>query len=162
MSSGINLALVGASGVVGDKIISLLEKKDINVSNFYPLGFSSVGRAVSFNNKSFIIEDLSNFDSSKAHLAIFSAGSKVAKEYANDFVANGCYVVDLSSEYRYDDQVPLIIPEINDSVLPLELVSPNISLLFSIRYIQYTGMRIYHNFAKIKNICPCNSDSLKE
>ena len=45
-------------------------------------------------------------------LKIFSAGSKVAKEYANDFVANGCYVVDLSSEYRYDDQVPLIIPEI--------------------------------------------------
>ena len=85
MSSGINLALVGASGVVGDKIISLLEKKNINVSNFYPLGFSSVGRAVSFNNKSFIIEDLSNFDSSKAHLAIFSAGSKVAKEYPVPF-----------------------------------------------------------------------------
>ena len=96
MSSGINLALVGASGVVGDKIISLLEKKNININNFYPLGSSSVGKEVSFKSKTYIIEDLSDFDSSKVHLAIFSAGSKVAKEYANEFVSNGAYVIDLS------------------------------------------------------------------
>ena len=84
MSNGINLALVGASGVVGGKIISLCEKKNLNINNFYPLGSSSVGKEVSLNNKNFIIEDLSSFDSSKADLVIFSAGSKVAKDYAND------------------------------------------------------------------------------
>ena len=144
MSSGINLALVGASGVVGDKIISLLEKKNINVSNFYPLGSASVGREVFFNNKSFFIEDLSNFDASKAHLAIFSAGSKVAKEYADDFVTNGCYVIDLSSEYRYYDDVPLIIPEINGSLIrdiekPSLIANPNCSvsqMLLAIDQIQ--------------------------
>jgi aspartate-semialdehyde dehydrogenase len=63
---GINLALVGASGVVGGKIISLCEKKNLNINNFYPLGSSSVGKEVSLNNKNFIIEDLSSFDSYKS------------------------------------------------------------------------------------------------
>ena len=80
MNNAINIALVGASGVVGSKIISLLEKKNVNINNFYPLGSSSVGDEISFNNKTFIIEDLSDFESSKVHLAIFSAGSKVAKK----------------------------------------------------------------------------------
>ena len=170
MSSGINLALVGASGVVGDKIISLLEKKNINVSNFYPLGFSSVGRAVSFNNKSFIIEDLSNFDSSKAHLAIFSAGSKVAKEYANDFVANGCYVVDLSSEYRYDDQVPLIIPEINGGLIrdiekPSLIANPNCSvsqMLIAIEPIHKKFQVDLLNVATYQAVSGTGKDAVKE
>lgn len=170
MSSGINLALVGASGVVGDKIISLLEKKNINVSNFYPLGFSSVGRAVSFNNKSFIIEDLSNFDSSKAHLVIFSAGSKVAKEYANDFVANGCYVVDLSSEYRYDDDVPLIIPEINGSLIrdiekPSLIANPNCSvsqMLLAIEPIHKKFRVDLLNVATYQAVSGTGKDAVKE
>ena len=170
MSSGINLALVGASGVVGDKIISLLEKKNINVSNFYPLGFSSVGRAVSFNNKSFIIEDLSNFDSSKVHLAIFSAGSKVAKEYADDFVTNGCYVVDLSSEYRYDDEVPLIIPEINGGLIrdiekPSLIANPNCSvsqMLIAIEPIHKKFQIDLLNIATYQAVSGSGIDAIKE
>ena len=61
MSNGINIALIGASGVVGRKIISLLEKKNIVVNNFYPLGSSSVGEEISFNQKIFKIDKLSNF-----------------------------------------------------------------------------------------------------
>ena len=170
MSSGINLALVGASGVVGDKIISLLEKKNINVSNFYPLGFSSVGRAVSFNNKSFIIEDLSNFDFSKAHLAIFSAGSKVAKEYADIFVTNGCYVVDLSSEYRYDDEVPLIIPEINGGLIrdiekPSLIANPNCSvsqMLIAIEPIHKKFQIDLLNIATYQAVSGSGIDAIKE
>ena len=133
MNNAINIALVGASGVVGSKIISLLEKKNININNFYPLGSSSVGKEVSFKSKTYIIEDLSDFDSSKVHLAIFSAGSKVAKEYANEFVSNGAYVIDLSSEFRYHEDVPLIIPEINGNILkdvkkPLLIANPNCSV----------------------------------
>ena len=89
MSSLVNLALIGASGVVGRKIISLIENKNIEINDFYPLGSSSVGDEISFNNKVHKIENLENFDCSKINLAIFSAGSKVSKEHANNFVKKG-------------------------------------------------------------------------
>ena len=125
MNSLINLALIGASGVVGKKIISLLENKDIEINNFYPLGSSSVGDEIVFNNNEYKIEDLTNFDYSKVNLAIFSAGSKVAEEHAKDFVNGGVYVIDLSSKFRYEKDIPLIIPEINGDEINL-LDAPSI------------------------------------
>ena len=133
MSSEINLALVGASGVVGKKIISLLEKKNVNVKNFYPLGSSSVGDKISFNDQIFEIKSLSNFDCTSVDVAIFSAGSSVARNHAPDFVKKGVYVVDLSSEFRYEEDIPLIIPEINPQALidadgPILIANPNCSV----------------------------------
>ena len=125
MNSLINLALVGASGVVGKKIISLLENKNIEINNFYPLGSTSVGDEIVFNNNEYKIEDLTNFDYSKVNLAIFSAGSKVAEEHAKDFVNAGVYVIDLSSKFRYEKDIPLIIPEINGDEINL-LDAPSI------------------------------------
>ena len=125
MNSLINLALIGASGVVGKKIISLLENKNVEINNFYPLGSSSVGDEMVFNNNEYKIEDLTNFDYSKVNLAIFSAGSKVAEEHAKDFVNAGVYVIDLSSKYRYEKNIPLIIPEINGNEINL-LDAPSI------------------------------------
>ena len=170
MNNAINIALVGASGVVGSKIISLLEKKNVNINNFYPLGSSSVGDEISFNNKTFIIEDLSNFDPSKVHLAIFSAGSKVAKKYANDFVSNGVYVIDLSSEFRYDDDVPLIIPEINGNILkdierPLLIANPNCSvsqLLMAIEPIHKNFDVDLLNVATYQAVSGTGKDAVKE
>ena len=71
MSNSINLALVGASGVVGSKIISIFEKKNIAINNFYPLGSSSVGNHVIFNDHKYQIEELATFDSSLDDIAIF-------------------------------------------------------------------------------------------
>jgi aspartate-semialdehyde dehydrogenase len=119
MNSLINLALIGASGVVGKKIISLLENKNVEINNFYPLGSTSVGDEIVFNNNEYEIEDLTNFDYSKVNLAIFSAGSKVAEEHAKDFVNAGVYVIDLSSKFRYEKDIPLIIPEINGNEINL-------------------------------------------
>ena len=119
MNSLINLALIGASGVVGKKIISLLENKNIEINNFYPVGSTSVGDEIVFNNNEYKIEDLTNFDYTKANLAIFSAGSKVAEEHAKDFVNAGAYVIDLSSRFRYEKDIPLIIPEINGNEINL-------------------------------------------
>lgn len=132
MNSLINLALIGASGVVGKKIISLLENKDIEINNFYPLGSTSVGDEIVFNNNEYKIEDLTNFDYSKVNLAIFSAGSKVAEEHAKDFVNAGVYVIDLSSKFRYEKDIPLIIPEINGDEInlldaPSVISNPNCS-----------------------------------
>ena len=170
MNNAINIALVGASGVVGSKIISLLEKKNVNINNFYPLGSSSVGDEISFNNKTFIIEDLSDFESSKVHLAIFSAGSKVAKKYANNFVSNGVYVIDLSSEFRYDDNVPLIIPEINGNILkdierPLVIANPNCSvsqLLMAIEPIHKNFDVDLLNVATYQAVSGTGKDAVKE
>ena len=125
MNSLINLALIGASGVVGKKIISLLENKNVEINNFYPLGSTSVGDEIVFNNNEYKIEDLTNFDYSKVNLAIFSAGSTVAEEHAKDFVNAGVYVIDLSSKFRYEKDIPLIIPEINGNEINL-LDAPSI------------------------------------
>ena len=125
MNSLINLALIGASCVVGKKIISLLENKNVEINNFYPLGSTSVGDEIVFNNNIYKIEDLTNFDYSKVNLAIFSAGLKVAEEYAKDFVNAGVYVIDLSSKFRYEKDIPLIIPEINGNEINL-LDAPSI------------------------------------
>ena len=125
MNSLINLALIGASGVVGKKIISLLENKNVEINNFYPLGSTSVGDEIVFNNNEYKIEDLTNFDYSKVNLAIFSAGSKVAEDHAKDFVNAGVYVIDLSSKFRYEKDIPLIIPEINGNEINL-LDAPSI------------------------------------
>ena len=119
MNSLINLALIGASGVVGKKIISLLENKNIEINNFYPLGSTSVGDEIVFNNNEYKINDLTNFNYSKVNLAIFSAGSEVAEEHAKDFVNAGVYVIDLSSKFRYEKDIPLIIPEINGNEINL-------------------------------------------
>ena len=133
MNKSINLALVGASGVVGSKIISIFEKKNIAINNFYPLGSSSVGNKIIFKGHKYQIEELATFDSSLADVAIFSAGSKVAKQYAESFVDKGTYVIDLSSEFRYKDEVPLVIPEINGNILselngPTLIANPNCSV----------------------------------
>ena len=111
----------------------MLEKREININNFYPLGFSSVGKEIIFNKQNLTIEDAANFDCTQAHLIILSAGSKVARKYANEFVSKGVYVIDLSSEFRYEENIPLIIPEINGKILsdinkPTLIANPNCSV----------------------------------
>ena len=125
MNNELNLALVGASGVVGQKIIQLLEKKNFKINSFYPLGKSSVGDEVSLMNQTYIIDDVDLFDATKANLIILAAGSSVAQKHARNFVSAGSYVIDLSSEFRYEEDVPLIIPEINGEILR-ELTKPSL------------------------------------
>ena len=86
MDKALNMALVGASGVVGQKILQLLEKKEIKIDNLFPLGKSTVGQAINFQNHEYIIGDLDSFDPKTANITIFSAGGSVAKNYAKKFV----------------------------------------------------------------------------
>ena len=132
MNKGVSLALVGASGVVGTKIIQLLEKREFPVDKFIPLGNSTVGSSIQFKNKEYRVSSLEEFSAEKGQFIIFSAGSSVAEKYARKFVAEGCFVIDLSSNFRYQDDVPLIIPEINGQVLknlskPSLIANPNCS-----------------------------------
>ncbi len=132
MNKGVSLALIGASGVVGTKIIQLLEKREFPVDKFIPLGNSTVGSSIQFKNKEYRVSSLEEFNAKKGQFIIFSAGSSVAEKYARKFVAEGCFVIDLSSNFRYQDDVPLIIPEINGEVLkslskPSLIANPNCS-----------------------------------
>ena len=154
MNRSINLALIGASGVVGRKILTVLEKRDIQISNFYPLGFSTVGNEIELKNSKYKILDVESFDLSKINIAIFSAGSGVAKKYAQTFVEKGIYVIDLSSEYRYVEDVPLVIPEININEIkklekPTLIANPNCSVSQLLLAIQPIHNELSINFINV-------------
>ena len=170
MNRPINLALIGASGVVGRKILKILEKRDIQISNFYPLGFSTVGEEIELINSKYKILDVENFDVSKINVAIFSAGSDVAKRYAKTFVEKGIYVIDLSSEYRYVDDVPLVIPEINIHEIkklekPTLIANPNCSvsqLLLAIEPIHNELCINFINVATYQAVSGTGKEALAE
>lgn len=114
MSRRLNIAVVGATGAVGETILTVLQERDFPVDNIYPLASSrSLGKTVSFNNCEFDVEDLADFDFTKVDIALFSAGGAVSKEYAPKAAAAGCIVVDNTSCFRYDEDIPLVVPEVN-------------------------------------------------
>ena len=128
----INLGLVGGSGLVGGQILAQLERRNLAIKNLFVLGKESVGQKISFHNKSFTIVNLDEFDTKKIEYIIFSAGSEVAKKYVKKFLDANVSVIDMSSQFRYQPDVPLIIPEINIDELakyqrPVLIANPNCS-----------------------------------
>jgi|TARA_R110002095_G_scaffold104458_4_gene91463 aspartate-semialdehyde dehydrogenase len=113
-----NVAVVGATGAVGETMLSILEERKFPVGNIYPLASSrSAGGNIQFNGKNIKIGNLADFDFSKAQIALFSAGGDVSAEYAPKAAAAGCIVIDNTSHFRYDDDIPLVIPEVNPEAI---------------------------------------------
>lgn len=118
MSRKLNVAIVGATGAVGEAFISILQERNFPVDKLYPLASErSVGKHVVFKNKEVSIQNLADFDFNQADIALFSAGSDIAKEYAPKAVKEGCIVIDNSSCFRYEEDIPLIVPEVNNHKL---------------------------------------------
>lgn len=114
MSKKLNIAIVGATGAVGETFITVLEERKFPLQNLYLLASAkSVGKTATFKNTEIEIEDLAAFDFSKADIALFSAGGDISEQYAPKAVAAGCIVIDNSSHFRYEDDIPLVIPEVN-------------------------------------------------
>ena len=112
-----NIAIVGATGNVGRKILEVLEKKGVQIENLYLLASSrSVGKKISFNGKEHIVEDLEKFDFSIVKIAFFAAGSSVAEKWAH-VAAEKTIVIDNSKFFRKDADIPLIVPEVNPKQL---------------------------------------------
>jgi aspartate-semialdehyde dehydrogenase len=108
------VAVVGATGLVGDMMIQVLEERNFPVSELYPLASNrSLGKSITFRDKSYAVEDLAEFDFSKADIGLFSAGGEVSRVFAPKAAAAGCIVIDNTSEFRYQDDVPLVVPEVN-------------------------------------------------
>ena len=112
-----NIAIVGATGNVGRKILEVLEKKELKIDNLHLVASSkSLGKKIKFRNKEYDVVDLDNFDFSKVKITFFAAGKKISKEFAEK-ASKKSLVIDNSSFFRMDPEVPLIVPQVNSKDL---------------------------------------------
>jgi len=112
------IAIVGATGNVGREILQILEQRDFPIDKIYCLASSrSKGTKLKFRDKEIAVEDLAEFDFAKVQIGLFSPGSKISAEYAPKALTEGCLVIDNTSYFRMNEEVPLIVPEVNGEVL---------------------------------------------
>ena len=113
-----DIAVVGATGAVGEALLEILGERDFPVNNVYALASErSAGNTVMFRNKPLIVQDLAEFDFSQVQIGLFSAGGSISAEFAPKAAASGCVVIDNTSHFRYNDDIPLVIPEVNPDAI---------------------------------------------
>lgn len=118
MADKYDVAVVGATGAVGETMISILEQRNFPVGALYLLASSrSAGKTVMFNGSSVRVTDLAEFDFSQVQIGLFSAGGSISAEYAPKAAAAGCVVVDNTSQFRQEPDIPLVVPEVNPEAL---------------------------------------------
>ncbi|OOC50768.1 MULTISPECIES: aspartate-semialdehyde dehydrogenase [Thioalkalivibrio] len=109
-----DVAVVGATGAVGEALLSILAERDLPIGRVHALASSrSVGKTVDYGRRELEVEDLATFDFSTVQIGLFSPGASVSAEYAPKAAAAGCVVIDNTSQFRYDPEIPLVIPEVN-------------------------------------------------
>ena len=114
MSKTYTVAIVGATGAVGEAMLSVLAERQFPIGKLHLLASSrSAGEKIEYGARKIVVEDLATFDPAGVDIALFSAGGSVSKEYAPKFAAAGAVVIDNSSAFRYDDDVPLVVSEVN-------------------------------------------------
>jgi aspartate-semialdehyde dehydrogenase len=113
-----DVAVVGATGAVGEALLEILAQRKFPVGQVYALASErSAGGKASFGGRELTVEKLSDFDFKKVQIGLFSAGSSVSEEYAPKAAAAGCVVIDNTSRFRYEDDVPLVVPEVNPQAI---------------------------------------------
>lgn len=135
MSKTYNIAILGATGAVGETMLSILENCNIPIGEVYPLASSrSAGTRVPFKGSYLQVQDVEGFDWSKAQIGLFSAGASVSKHWAPIAAEKGCVVIDNTSQFRYEDDIPLVVPEVNPEAIALYknrgiIANPNCSTI---------------------------------
>jgi aspartate-semialdehyde dehydrogenase len=113
-----DVAVVGATGAVGEAMLSILEQRQFPINTIYPLASErSAGATVMFKNKPVKVGNLAEFDFSKVQIGLFSAGGSVSAEFAPKAAAAGCVVIDNTSHFRYEPDIPLVVPEVNPQAI---------------------------------------------
>jgi aspartate-semialdehyde dehydrogenase len=148
-----NVAVLGATGLVGDTMIKVLEERKFPVKQLFPLASNrSLGKDVEFNGKKIPVIDVETFDFAQADIGLFSAGGEVSRLYAPKAGAAGCVVIDNTSEFRYDDDIPLVVPEVNPEAIKQFtqrriIANPNCSTIQML-----VALKPLHDAARIERI----------
>ena len=147
-----NLAIVGASGLVGRTFLKVLEERDFPFENIYMMSsYRSAGKTVTFKGKDYVLEELTEHSFDKPiDIALFSAGGSTSEKFAPVAAAHGCTVVDNSSAWRMDPEVPLVVPEVNPQDIDWNkgiIANPN---CFTIQAM--VALKPLHDKYKIKRI----------
>ena len=149
-----NVAVVGATGAVGETLLSILEERNFPVDQIFALASErSAGNTVMFNGKPLMVTNLAEFDFSQAQIGLFSAGGSVSAEYAPKAGDAGCVVIDNTSHFRYEDDIPLVIPEVNPGAIAQYtnrniIANPNCSTIQML-----VALKPIHDAVGIKRIC---------
>lgn len=145
------VAVVGATGMVGQVLLKILEERNFPIATFYPVASQkSIGSVISFNNKKYKVIGLEEAVNLKPDLALFSAGGDTSLEWAPKFAAVGTKVIDNSSAWRMDPSIKLIIPEINASEISSKdniIANPNCSTIQMLM-----ALKPLHDVYKIKRV----------
>ncbi len=114
MSKTYNVAVVGATGAVGEAMLEILAERGFPVGEVFALASQrSAGEKILFKNRRLVVQDLAGFDFSQAQIGLFSAGAGISEKFAPIAAEAGCVVIDNTSQFRYDDDIPLVVPEVN-------------------------------------------------
>ncbi len=161
MSKGWRVAVLGATGLVGDTMLTVLEERDFPVSELYPLASArSLGKSITFKGKSYPVIDVETFDFGTADIGLFSAGAEVSAVYAPKAAAAGCVVIDNTSQFRYQDDIPLVVPEVNPHAIAAYrkhgiIANPNCSTIQML-----VALKPLHDAAGIERINVCTYQSV--
>lgn len=118
MAVKFDVAVLGATGAVGETIFDVLAERDFPINKLYPLASArSEGELIKFKKKNIEVINAENFDFSKAQIALFSAGAKISAKFAPLAAEAGCVIIDNTSEFRYDPEIPLVVPEVNPEMI---------------------------------------------
>lgn len=148
-----NLAVLGATGNVGREMLNILDERGFPINKLAALASrKSKGREVSYGDKTIIVDSLENFDFSGFDICLMSAGSAISKEWAPKIAKHNCIVIDNSSAWRYNPQIPLIVPEVNESAISLcknlnIIANPNCSTIQLV-----VALKPLHDVANIKRV----------
>jgi len=156
MSKKFNVAVVGATGAVGETMLFILQERNFPVENIYALASSrSAGSTIRFNGKTVVVEELEKFDFKGVDIGLFSPGASVSKIHAPRAAEAGCVVVDNTSEFRYVDDIPLVVPEVNPHAIADYknrgiIANPNCSTIQML-----VALKPIHDVANIERINVC-------
>lgn len=148
-----DVAVVGATGAVGEAMMAILEERQFPVRNLYPLASErSAGKRIEFRGKHVMVQNLADFDFSQVQIGLFSAGGSISAEYAPKAAAAGCIVIDNTSHFRNEPDIPLVIPEVNPHAIERYkdrniIANPNCSTIQML-----VALKPLHDAAKITRI----------
>jgi aspartate-semialdehyde dehydrogenase len=156
MSGKYDVAVVGATGAVGEAMLEILAERKFPVNKVYPLASErSAGKKVAFGNTYLTVEDLGSFDFTRVQIGLFSAGAGISDIYAPLAAQAGCVVVDNTSRFRYEDDIPLVVPEVNPHAIAAYkargiIANPNCSTIQML-----VALKPLHDVAGIERINVC-------